>query len=223
MQTAFALVVLLLNACLVGVGIYLASYLKKKAQNLATREEFADLKRQTAELARITGDIDNELKSDLWDRQKRFEMRRDFIFDAAKTVGKLHGKIVELDSACKAERRMKLAGHQQSDLVTIVGTRWSETMIELGNMMTLSSIVCSDELTLQFKEFITRVIEHGESMREAGEDFLSKRASDYGRQVNVLYLAMKKELAKPLATPQSSVSSAAPIPAPTPRNKVMDV
>src|SRR5215472_1589385 len=42
----------LLNAALVGAGIYLSAYLKRKAESLATKEEFKDLQKQTAELTR---------------------------------------------------------------------------------------------------------------------------------------------------------------------------
>jgi hypothetical protein len=46
MQITLIAIGLLLNALIVGLGIYLSSYLKKKAQNLATREEFKELEKQ---------------------------------------------------------------------------------------------------------------------------------------------------------------------------------
>ena len=87
MQTAFIVVISLLNVAILGVGIYLTAYLKKKAQNLATREEFKELQKQTAELTRTTAKIETDIKGDLWDRQKRWELKRDVLFDIVKNMG----------------------------------------------------------------------------------------------------------------------------------------
>jgi hypothetical protein len=86
MQTALILIGLFLNTTIVGVGIYLSSYLKKKAQNLATREEFKELQKQTAELTRTTAQIEAEISGTQWDRQKRWELKREVLFELTKRV-----------------------------------------------------------------------------------------------------------------------------------------
>jgi len=71
MQTALIIIVFLANASLVGAGIYLSTYLRRKAEGLATKEEFEDLKKQTAELTRTAKEIEAEIATGIWDRQKR--------------------------------------------------------------------------------------------------------------------------------------------------------
>lgn len=48
-QMTLIIISFLANACLVAAGIYLWAHLKKKAEGLATKEEFKDLKEQTPE------------------------------------------------------------------------------------------------------------------------------------------------------------------------------
>ena len=98
MQTTLIVVLSLLNTAIVGAGIYLTSYLKKKAQNLATREEFKELEKQTAALTRTTAQIEADIKSDVWDRQKRWELRRDALFELMKRLGTLKDSVTALVS-----------------------------------------------------------------------------------------------------------------------------
>jgi hypothetical protein len=86
MQTTLIIIGLLLNFAIVGVGIYLSSYLKKKAQNLATREEFKELQKQTAELTRTTAQIEAEISGSQWDRQKRWELKRKVLFELGRVA-----------------------------------------------------------------------------------------------------------------------------------------
>src|ERR1700739_889785 len=99
MQFTVIDVVFLANASLVGAGIYLSAYLKRKAEGLATKEEFEDLKKQTAELTRTTKEIEAEVSTGIWDRQKRWEMKREVLFDAAKHVAKIETALSNLNSA----------------------------------------------------------------------------------------------------------------------------
>jgi hypothetical protein len=46
MQTTRLVVIILLNACVVGGGIVLSAYLKKKGENLATRSVSKDQKEE---------------------------------------------------------------------------------------------------------------------------------------------------------------------------------
>jgi hypothetical protein len=202
------------------LAAYFGAYFKRRGEDKAMNDGFKEVLRQARETTDATKRIEARITDEMWDRQKRWEMKRDFIFGAANSVGKMHGQIVELDSAYKTERRMNATDREQSDLTARVGKQWTDAMIELGNVMTLSSVVCGDEMAIQFKDFTTAIINHGEAIMSKGEDFVPQRASDYGKQVNTVYQAMKKELAKPLATSQSNESSAAPTPAPpTPEAK----
>jgi hypothetical protein len=103
MQITLIAIGLLLNALIVGLGIYLSSYLKKKAQNLATREEFKELQKQTAALTRTTAQIEADIKASQWDRQKRWELKREVLFEAARRVAAVHDALRNLNNGLQTK------------------------------------------------------------------------------------------------------------------------
>jgi hypothetical protein len=64
-------------------GSYLAGYLKQKGENLATHEDIDKLVDQVAAVTTTTKKIEAEISSDVWDRQKRWELKRDTLLQAA--------------------------------------------------------------------------------------------------------------------------------------------
>jgi hypothetical protein len=60
-----------------GIGAYFGAYLKKKGENLATHEDFNDLKKQTGELTQATKEIEAKISDELWAGQRQWEMKRD--------------------------------------------------------------------------------------------------------------------------------------------------
>jgi len=59
------------------VGSYLAGYLKKKGENLATHEDIDKLVAQMAAVTSATKEIEAKISGDLWDRQMRWNQKRD--------------------------------------------------------------------------------------------------------------------------------------------------
>jgi flagellar motor protein MotB len=70
-----------------GLGAYLGSYLKKKGENLATQEDIRKLTQATKE-------IEAKISTETWDRQKRWELKRDILFEAAKRSSELDDALI---------------------------------------------------------------------------------------------------------------------------------
>lgn len=71
------------------MGAYLGSYLKKKGENLATREDIEGLVEQVSAVTKATKEIEAKISSDVWDRQKQWELKRDLLLDAVKRMDEL--------------------------------------------------------------------------------------------------------------------------------------
>jgi len=139
-------VVLLLNAMLVGVGIYLSSYLKKKAEHLATREDFKELRAQTAALTQTTKEIEAAISGDLWDRQKRWELKRDIVFETTKAMTKVAHTVGSLNAVYNIK-------HNPSDQAWIdestgKGQEFLNATKEFDSVGIMIAIVC-DESTIE--------------------------------------------------------------------------
>jgi hypothetical protein len=63
-----------------------AGYLKKKGENLATKEDIQDLVAQVSAVTKATKEIEAAVSGDLWDRQKRWELKRDLMLEVATRV-----------------------------------------------------------------------------------------------------------------------------------------
>lgn len=69
------------------IGSFLGSYLKKKGENLATHEDLDKLVEQVRAVTTTTKEIEARISTDVWDRQKRWEMKREVLFDGTKRLG----------------------------------------------------------------------------------------------------------------------------------------
>ena len=70
-----------------GVALGWGEYWKQLGKNVATKQDLA-------ELTRIAKEIESQISSDVWDRQKRWELKRDVVFDATK-------KLVDVENALR--------------------------------------------------------------------------------------------------------------------------
>src|SRR5215470_19211540 len=75
-----------------GLGAYLVSYLKRKGENLATQEDISKLTQATKE-------IESKISTEMWDRQKRWELRRDVLFEVAKRLSELNHALLVCSQA----------------------------------------------------------------------------------------------------------------------------
>lgn len=159
MLTALIVVISLLNVAILGVGIYLTAYLKKKAQNLATREEFKELQRQTAELTRTTAQIETDIRGGLWDRQKRWELKRDVLFEIVKNLGATFDALNSVwachalpeDPAKKGQLDYELMRSESKAKAVMA---WSATSKSYDISLGLVAITCSRELTHALREMM---------------------------------------------------------------------
>jgi hypothetical protein len=62
-----------------GFLVSLTAYFTKKGENRAMREDIKDLTRMAKE-------IEAKISNEMWDRQKRWELRRDAAFEAVKEL-----------------------------------------------------------------------------------------------------------------------------------------
>ena len=70
------------------IGSFVRPYLAKKGENLATLEDIQGLVDQVAAVTTTTKKIEAEISTGVWDKQKRWDMKREVLFDAAKKSGR---------------------------------------------------------------------------------------------------------------------------------------
>lgn len=163
-------------AILVGVlGGYLAGYVRKKGENRAMHEDIDRVVRKTEEIkAEITGGV--------WDRQKRWELKREVLFRAAKTVADTDSFIVEYWSMRETElETKKQASREHREAMT---RRLGEAMFVLEETAFLVGIACRadakrafDDFTLLAHRLIAGIIQYDTAVYRKSKDDLSAKLS----------------------------------------------
>src|SRR5579863_4588638 len=84
------------------VGSFLAGYLKKKGENLATHEDINKLVTQVAAVTEATQSIEARISNEVWGRQRQWEMKRDALFEAVRAIGTMDDALITLNSTYTA-------------------------------------------------------------------------------------------------------------------------
>jgi hypothetical protein len=198
MQISVIIIVFLANACLVGAGIYLSSYLKKKAEGLATKEDFRDLKEQTAELTRTTKKIEAEINEDLWNRQKRWEIKRDVVFDIAKNIATSYDALNAVWACYALPVDPTKAGQPEYELLRTenkakAAVAWSAASTSYDTALGLAGIICSRELTMALRELMIFMRKVEQKIHETPKHFMDS-LEEYVNKSRSVEALLRREL-----------------------------
>jgi hypothetical protein len=127
-------------------GSYLGSYLKKKGENRAIHEDIGNLVEQVRAVTAATKEIEAKISSDVWDRQKRWELKRDVLFEAVRRLAIFEDALMHLDSTYQAEKVKRKPDegewfHEKAEATT----RWSDASTRFEETSLLLGIVCGKE------------------------------------------------------------------------------
>ncbi|HWA96500.1 MAG TPA: hypothetical protein VG844_18020 [Terracidiphilus sp.] len=119
MGTMIVVLLVLANVLVIAWGAYFRSYLKRKGENLATKEDFKELKRQTAELTQTTKEIETKIEDQAWNRQRQWELKRDALIEGSRAASDLMSAVMKVNAAFAIEEKKddlafgtQLANHQ---------------------------------------------------------------------------------------------------------------
>ncbi len=138
-----------------GVGAFVGAYLKKKGENLATKEDFRDLKAQTAELKQATKEIEAKIDDQMWNRQRQWEMKRDVLLELIRAMGEIRNAQFAVYSAFKAYKAATFDAERNSLGVrkteSIEAWRVATEKLESGRI--LVAVLGNDPLNESLREF----------------------------------------------------------------------
>lgn len=187
------------------IGFYLGAYLKKKGENQAIHEDINKLVDQVRAVTQTTKEIEAKISSDMWTRQKQWEMKRDVLFEAAKRIIELDNGLLTLDSLLhmddpEGDQWLK-AKHQ-----ALIG--WNDTIKKFEETQLLIGVICSKEtsrvlydVALFIKELAGRLVK-----KELGA--YNQSSGMLAKALMAARIAIRKELGIEEATTlQASASS----------------
>jgi hypothetical protein len=92
-----------LNFVVSGLGAYCGSYLMQRGKNIATHEDIDKVVEQLRFVTQSTKEIEAKISSEVWDKQKRWELKREVLFEATRRVGEIEELLNTLNSILQVE------------------------------------------------------------------------------------------------------------------------
>lgn len=157
-------------AVLIGVLIgYLTGYAKKKGENRAIHEDINKLVEQVRVVTTTTKEIEAKISGELWDRQKRWELKRDLLLDGIKATQTVVDKAVKFYATSETvNRQPEQNTPAQLGMVLEVSTALWDAMNDFERASLLIELVCGQELKKALSDFnlfvrdLVNVINHGD-------------------------------------------------------------
>jgi len=197
-----------------GTGAYLGSYLRKKGENLATHEDINKLVDQVSAVTTATKQIETKISSDLWDRQKQWELKREILFDAAKKLSAIDNRLLSLHTFWEHLSHGKIVGEESRiQLESKYVTEWHDSMRSFEETESLIFVTCSKETMRAFAEF-TDLLRNASSKIVSGDlETYTRTKAERGKIIALVRIQIRKELGINFdLAPQSITSSANPNP-----------
>ena len=193
---------------------FLPAYLNKKGENLATHEDIDKLVAQVEAVTKATKKIEASISSEVWDRQKQWELKREILFDATKRLSEIDNELLSLNTFWQ----MKTGGQvgNEASKITLEHqyvTDWQKAMRSFEEVESLVYVSCSKETMMAFARL-------GDLMRRTASTIVSGDLEVYkglqaerDKKLATVRLAIRKELGVKLdVTPPAGASSATTIP-----------
>lgn len=134
-----------------GAGAYFGSYLKKKGENLATHEDIDQVLQDLRAVTSTTKEIEAKISSDLWDRQKQWEIKRDLLLSAAKKLSELENQLLAIYVFWKQLPDIK-DENVRIPLQDKRVTGWQDCIHSFEEIESMTYVTCSKETMYAFAE-----------------------------------------------------------------------
>jgi hypothetical protein len=193
-----------------GVGAYVGSYLREKAKNLARREDIETVRDEVRVVTTTTKEIEAKISSEVWDRKKQWEMKREVLFEASKSVARVEDRLMALHLVLSvAKDGVEDPNWAESWHEALV--EWREAFVGFETVVSLVSVVCNFETTAEFLRFQSVAGSIAGRIVKKDKNVYDKRSEELTKTAFGVKLVIRKELGVP--TPQSTESSQAEGPA----------
>jgi hypothetical protein len=183
-------------ALVAGLGAYFGSYLKAKGENLATHEDIGKVLDQVRAVTTTTKEIEAKISSSVWDRQKRWELKRDVLFEAAKRLSEIENALNSLNAVLQVE----LANPKQTEQEVWCKerserlTRWSAASAAFDETRMLVGVVCGAEARESFDRYGTFSNVIARAILQNNGDIYGQSQKELIKRAFTINKTMRKEL-----------------------------
>jgi len=166
------------------VGSYLAGYLKKKGENLATHEDFEKVLAEMRLVTQTTKEIEAKISDKAWDRQKHWELKRDAVYAVMQALGKAD-ETLHFASVAEVESRKAADPNRYRETTSDAWINFYSAIDDFDQKRALAMIICGKEMndTLMALKNTLRDLGHklGEGEIQSYEDYTPNFAPTFAK------------------------------------------
>lgn len=163
----------------------LKSYSAEKGKNLATREDIDGVVAQVSRVTRETEEIKAAITTDLWARQKRWEIVRDLYIRLIENLGVLEIQLIKLEGITRT------VVHGDPGYNAAVGKEWEkhdEILMEAKKAASALRIVAGNESRTNIEGFLrqynSRQVRAGQMVNSVIRSLIACAQKDLGLVAN---------------------------------------
>jgi hypothetical protein len=130
-----------------GGGAYIGSYLKKKGEDIATHEDIKLLVAQMEATTEATKSIEARISSEVWDRQRHWEMKKEAVFSVVQALGKADDALLLYAAACFPAEAALLHSAVIYESIMSAETAWNKAIEDFERRRVMALLVCDNAFT----------------------------------------------------------------------------
>lgn len=176
-------------------GWFLKPYLGKKGQDLASHEDIDKVLDEVRAVATATKHIEARISGDVWDRQKRWELKRDVLFEAVRKGAAVHQALMKVYAVYQTDKLAMARGEPGRIAEQVkVGDVFLQATAELDDTYLLVSLVSGGETRKALGEFIPLAREIGMKVTAGNPDASQESRGEVSKKLAAVTAAVRKEL-----------------------------
>jgi hypothetical protein len=180
-----------------GVGAYFGSYLKKKGENLATHEDVDEVVKEVRAVTRTTEEIKADISGDLWDRQKKWELKRDALFEATKVTVSLQVTLAAMQGFYQTQKTFPDETPERLAKLNALCGDFNKAASSFDQATMLVGIACGAEVFQESLYLALLARNLADKLNSGQRDIFSNSLSEWADRVTSFRTAIRKELELP--------------------------
>jgi hypothetical protein len=144
------------------LGSFLPGYMKKKGENLATHEDIRLLTDQVAAVTTTAKEIESKISSDVWDKQKQWELKRDVLFRATRRLAEVDDALLAINSGLQVGGDWNEAKQEKLTRWTQASTAFDESRLFVGTICVKETREAFDDVG-RIVNIVAAGITHGDA------------------------------------------------------------
>jgi len=178
------------------IGSFLGSYMKKKGENRAIHEDIEKLVDQVRAVTTTTKEIEAKISGEVWDRQKRWELKRDVLFEATKRVAIIFDRLKNLDNVLQTEiKNPAVKDLQWKQLRIDENNKWFEATAGLEESKLFIGVSCGMDLLNAVAKFAQLTSNIAGKIYKGDGEIFKKSVTQLFDGSDAIRNAIRKELA----------------------------